>query len=116
MIRAMIVVACLAAAAAAQAGDVAVRGETVYTMAGAPLKDGVVIVRGGRIERVGAASEVQVPAGMRVLTAKVVTPGLVDAHTVVGLTGYLNQAHDQDQIERSAPVQPELRAKKPQLV
>ena len=47
---------------------------------------------------------------MRVLTAKVVTPGLVDAHTVVGLSGYLNQAHDQDQIERSAPVQPELRA------
>ena len=85
------------------AGDVAVRGETVYTMAGAPLKDGVVIVRGGRIERVGPASEVPIPAGMRVLTAKVVTPGLVDAHTVVGLTGYLNQAHDQDQVERSAP-------------
>jgi imidazolonepropionase-like amidohydrolase len=92
------------------AGDVAVRGETVYTMAGAPLKDAVVIVRGGRIERVGPASEVQVPAGMRVLSAKVVTPGLVDAHTVVGLSGYRNQAHDQDQIERSAPVQPELRA------
>jgi imidazolonepropionase-like amidohydrolase len=101
--------ACLGASPLA-AGDVAVRGETVYTMAGAPLKDAVVIVRGGRIERVGPASEVQVPAGMRVLSAKVVTPGLVDAHTVVGLSGYLNQAHDQDQIERSAPVQPELRA------
>src|SRR5688572_27817524 len=102
--------AFLAAAVTAQAGDVAVRGETVYTMAGAPLKDGVVIVRGGRIERVGPASEVQVPSGMRLLSAKVVTPGLVDAHTVVGLTGYLNQAHDQEQVERSAPVQPELRA------
>jgi imidazolonepropionase-like amidohydrolase len=101
--------ACLGASPLT-AGDVAVRGETVYTMAGAPLKDAVVIVRGGRIERVGPASEVQVPAGMRVLSAKVVTPGLVDAHTVVGLSGYLNQAHDQDQIERSAPVQPELRA------
>jgi imidazolonepropionase-like amidohydrolase len=92
------------------AGDVAVRGETVYTMAGAPLKDGVVIVRAGRIERVGPAAETAIPAGMRVLTARVVTPGLVDAHSVVGLSGYLNQAHDQDQIERSAPVQPELRA------
>src|SRR5688572_2962823 len=102
--------AFLAAAVTAQAGDVAVRGETVYTMAGAPLKDGVVIVRGGRIERVGPAAEVPIPAGMRVLAAKVVTPGLVDAHSVVGLSGYLNQAHDQDQIERSAPVQPELRA------
>jgi imidazolonepropionase-like amidohydrolase len=92
------------------AGDVAVRGETVYTMAGAPLKDGVVIVRNGRIERVGPASAVPIPAGMRVLSAKVVTPGLVDAHTVVGLSGYLNQAHEQEQVERSAPVQPELRA------
>ena len=106
---ALFVLACLSAASL-DAGDVAVRGETVYTMAGAPLKDGVVIVRNGRIERVGPASEVPVPSGLRVLSAKVVTPGLVDAHTVVGLTGYLNQAHDQDQVERSAPVQPELRA------
>jgi imidazolonepropionase-like amidohydrolase len=42
--------------------------------------------------------------------AKVVTPGLIDAHTVVGFTGYLNQPHDQEQVERSAPEQPELRA------
>ena len=30
-----------------------------------------------------------------------VTPGLIDAHTVVGFTGYLNQPHDQEQVERS---------------
>jgi imidazolonepropionase-like amidohydrolase len=40
----------------------------------------------------------------------VVTPGLVDAHSTVGLTGYLNIPTDQDQVERSAAVQPELRA------
>ena len=97
-------------ASTAVAGDVAVRGETVYTMEGPAIADGVVIVRNGKIERVGPASSVAIPAGMRVLRAKVVTPGLVDAHTVVGLTGYLNQAHDQDQVERSAPIQPELRA------
>jgi imidazolonepropionase-like amidohydrolase len=90
--------------------QVAVRGETVHTMAGAPITDGVVLVRDGRIERVGPASQVPVPKGYRELRAKVVTPGLVDAHTVVGVSGYLNQPHDQDQVERSAPVQPELRA------
>jgi imidazolonepropionase-like amidohydrolase len=100
----------LAGAVSGSAGDLAVRGETVYTVAGAPLKNGVVIVRSGKIERVGSASEVQIPAGLRVLSAKVVTPGLVDAHSVVGLTGYLNQPHDQDQVEKSAPMQPELRA------
>ena len=35
------------------AQQIAVRGETVYTAAGAPIKDGVVIVTNGKIERVG---------------------------------------------------------------
>src|SRR5215210_702706 len=92
------------------AAQVAVRGETVHTMAGATLRDGVVLIRAGKIERVGPAASVQIPAGYRVVTARVVTPGLIDAHTVVGLAGYLNQPHDQMQVERSAAIQPELRA------
>jgi imidazolonepropionase-like amidohydrolase len=88
--------------------QVAVRGETVYTMTGAPLKDAVVLVKNGKIEKVGAG--LGVPSGYRELRAKVVTPGLIDAHSVVGLAGYLNQPHDQDQLEPSAPIQPELRA------
>ncbi len=90
--------------------QVAVRGETVYTMAGEPIKDGVVVITGGKIVEVGPASAVQIPEGHRTLTAKVVTPGLIDAHTVVGLTGYMNQDQDQDQLERSGPIHPELRA------
>lgn len=91
--------------------QVAVRGETVYTMAGAAIRDGVVLIgANGKIERVGPASEVQVPAGYRVLTGRVVTPGLVDAHSVVGLAGALGQAHDQDQLDRTEALQPELRA------
>jgi imidazolonepropionase-like amidohydrolase len=98
----------LAAPAAAQ---LAVRGDTIHTMSGAPLIDGVVLIDArGRIERVGTAAEVQVPPGYRSLTARVVTPGLIDAHSVVGLAGYLNQPHDQDQLERSDAVQPALRA------
>src|SRR5689334_9144897 len=93
-----------------QAQQLAVRGETVYTMAGQPIQDGVILIRDGKIEQVGAASQVRIPAGYQTLTAKVVTPGLIDAHTVVGLAGYLNQPHDQMQLETSAPLQPELRA------
>ena len=51
---------------------------------------------------------------MEVLEAAVATPGLVDAHSVVGLAGALNsnagQVRDQDQLDRTAPIQPELRA------
>ncbi len=90
--------------------QLAIRGATVHTMTGAAIEDGVVLVRDGKIERVGPASAVAVPAGYRELRARVVTPGLVDARTVVGLAGYLNQPHDQDQLETSSPIQPDLRA------
>lgn len=90
--------------------QIAVRGETVYTMAGPAIEDGVVLIEDGKIAAVGKADAITIPADYKVLDAKVVTPGLVDAHATVGLTGILNIAHDQDQIERSAPIQPELRA------
>ena len=92
------------------AQQIAVRGETVYTMAGQPISDGVVLIRNGKIERVGSARQVNIPSGYQTLRAKVVTPGLIDARTVVGLSGYLNQPHDQMQLELSASIQPELRA------
>ncbi|MBK6422316.1 MAG: amidohydrolase family protein [Gemmatimonadetes bacterium] len=91
--------------------QLAVRADTLYTMAGAPIPDGVVLVgKDGKIEAVGPAARVRIPRGVRTLTARIVTPGLVDAHTVVGLAGALNYAHDQDQLETSDPIQPELRA------
>jgi imidazolonepropionase-like amidohydrolase len=98
--------------AAARAETLAVRGATVHTMvAGAePIADGVVVVTDGKIAAVGPAAEVAIPEGARVLEAAVVTPGLIDARTSVGLTGILNQPHDQDQLERSEAIQPELRA------
>lgn len=94
----------------AAAAQIAVLGGTVHTSAGAPITNGVVLVRNGKIESVGPASSVRIPAGYRTVKAAVVTPGLIDAHSVVGLGGYLNQPHDQDQREASAPIQPDLRA------
>lgn len=100
----------LALAPAALAQDVAIRGEQVHTMAGPAIVDGVVVIDDGKIVAVGPAATTPIPAGFPVVEAKVVTPGLVDARTVVGLAGYMNQPHDQDQLDASAPVQPQLRA------
>ncbi len=94
----------------AHAEDLAVQGETVHTMVGASITNGVVLIKDGRIISVGESNAVRIPVGTRTLKAKVVTPGLIDAHTVVGLSGVLNQPHDQEQLEKSAPIQPELRA------
>jgi len=91
-------------------GQIAVKGETVWTMAGEPISNGVVLVNNGKIEAIGPQSSVQIPADYKVISAKVVTPGLIDAHTVIGLNGYLNQPHDQMALESSGPLQPELRA------
>ena len=90
--------------------QVAVSGKTVYTMAGRPIEDGIVVVKDGKIVTIGKASDVKVPDGFRTLSAAVVTPGLIDAHATVGFSGLLNQPGDQDQFEHSAPIQPELRA------
>jgi imidazolonepropionase-like amidohydrolase len=93
---------------AAGGGDLAVRGEVVHTMNGAPIQGGLILIRDGRIRSVRKGGKV--PDGYRLLEAKVVTPGLIDAHSVIGFSGVLNQNHDQEQVERSAPIQPELRA------
>ncbi len=108
LMAALLLLAFGATAAAAQ--DLAVRADLLHTAAGAPIHDGVVLVLGGKIAAVGPAASVTVPEGVRVLHAAVATPGLVDAHTVVGLTGILNQPSDQDQLDPTAPIQPELRA------
>jgi imidazolonepropionase-like amidohydrolase len=91
--------------------QIAVKGETVHTMTGEPLTNGVILIgANGKIEAVGTAAQVRIPANYRVISAKVVTPGLIDAHTVIGLNGYLNQPHEQMALDASAPMQPELRA------
>jgi imidazolonepropionase-like amidohydrolase len=91
--------------------QIAVKGETVWTMTGDAITNGVVLIgANGKIEAVGTAAQVTIPANYRIISAKVVVPGLIDAHTVIGLNGYLNQPHDQMALELSSAIQPELRA------
>jgi imidazolonepropionase-like amidohydrolase len=90
--------------------QIAVTADTVYTMAGDPIVDGVVLMNGRTIEAVGSGAEISVPDGYRTVEATVVTPGLIDARSTVGLSGIYNVESDQMQLEMSAPMQPELRA------
>ncbi len=88
----------------------AIIGDTVYTMESDPIVNGVVLIRDGKIERTGPASEITIPDEYERFEGSVVTPGLIDARSVVGLAGYFNQDHDQDQLEYSHALQPDLRA------
>ena len=104
-----ILISGLFAAQPARAG-IAIFADTLYTMNGDPVEQGVVLIRNGLIEQVGRQSDVSVPDEYQRHEESVVTPGLIDARSVVGLAGFYNQPHDQDQLEYSDAVQPELRA------
>ncbi len=106
-------IVCLALAFTPAVAQVGIKGRIVHTVAGPAIKDGVVLVENGKIKAIGPASSINIPSGWKTLEAAVVTPGLIDAHGTVGLSGLLNgkdQAHDQEQLEGSSPIQPELRA------
>jgi imidazolonepropionase-like amidohydrolase len=69
----------------AQSDDVIlVRGGTVHTATGAPISNGSVLIRAGKIVAVGA--NVAPPAGARIVDAagKVVIPGMIDNHSHIG--------------------------------
>ena len=57
----------------------------IFTLAGAPIEDGTLVIRGGKIAEVGSA--VDVPADAKVIDGKglQVYPGLFDAVTQMGL-------------------------------
>jgi len=65
--------------------DLAVIGGSVHTVSGEVLEGATVLIQAGRIAALG--HDVEIPAGIRVLDAagRVVTPGLFDATTSLGL-------------------------------
>jgi imidazolonepropionase-like amidohydrolase len=67
--------------AAAQPGVVAIRGARVIDGTGAPAQAAIVLIRGSRIEAVGA--DVAIPPGARIVEAagETLIPGLFDLHT-----------------------------------
>ncbi len=69
----------------AGAQDLAIRGGEVHTGSGTVLRGATVLVRNGRIAEAGI--DVAIPAGVAVIdaTGQVVTPGLIDISTSIGL-------------------------------
>jgi imidazolonepropionase-like amidohydrolase len=81
----------------------------IHTVSGEPILDGAIIVVNGKIQSVGPANAIPIPKKFPIITAAEVTPGLIDAHTVCGLSGGFNVSADQDQDEVGDPNQADLR-------
>ena len=60
----------------------------IYPVSGAPIRNGIVLVKNGKIESIG--TNLTIPSNYKIYETKVLTPGLVDARSVVGLSGALN--------------------------
>lgn len=76
-----------------------IKAETLYTSSSdGVLSNAIIVVKDGKINKVG--TNISVPSGATVIEAKVVTPGLIDSHTVVGVAGAYNVDADQDAFER----------------
>ena len=87
----------------------ALKGGTISTMAGAPIKNGVLVINDKRIEKVG--KDIPIPEGCPVVDAGdfVVMPGLVLARAYIGLTSNWRSQTSTDEISKS--VVPEMEVK-----
>lgn len=82
-----LLLALLPAASRAQTSPVVVITHAkIFTLAGAPIENGTLVIRDGKIAAVGG--QIEIPAGAQVIDAKglQVYPGLFDAVTQMGLS------------------------------
>ena len=88
----------------------AICGGKVYTMRGEPLPQGTVLFEAGKIVAVG--ENLAIPDGCELFdaTGKVVTPGLIDAHTHLGVYAEPAEWSAEDGNETSGPVTPAMDA------
>jgi imidazolonepropionase-like amidohydrolase len=84
-VRALVVAAVLALGGVANAETIAITHATVWATPEQKLEDATVVIRDGRITAVGKGAAI--PSGARTIdgTGKVVTAGLVEAYTTIGL-------------------------------
>jgi imidazolonepropionase-like amidohydrolase len=87
---------------------IAIINAKIYTMTGAPIENGVLILKGGKIEDIGTG--IQPPAGARVINAsgKTVLPGFIDSNCHVGLEEVNQVKATVDDSEATDPVTPQL--------
>ena len=87
-------------AAVAQSTPTVIRAKKIYTVTSGTIENGEILIEGGKIRQVG--TRVEAPAGARELSAEVVIPGMIDAHS--------HGALDRSSGRIPGPVTPEWKA------
>jgi len=86
--------------------QMAITGARILTAAGQNYEKGTILIRAGKIVEVG--ENIKIPEGTRIIEARgcLITPGLIDAHSHLGLGPSGGVTEDN---EMSDPVTPQLR-------
>ncbi len=95
------------------AATIVLRGAQVMTAAGASFAPGAVVLIGDEIAQVGPVAEVELPDGATIIeldAAQVVTPGLIDTHSHMGVYPSPSLSAHEDGNEMSGPVTAQVRA------
>lgn len=86
------------------------KGGKLLTVTHGVIENGAIIMQGGKIIAVGAASSVNVPSGAQVIdvTGMTVYPGLIDSETNLGLTEISAEITTNDLVEISDEIMPHM--------
>jgi hypothetical protein len=84
----VLVFSMLSTLAFTQDKPVVLKGGKLLTVTHGVIESGVIVMQGGKITAVGAASSVNVPSAAQVIdvTGMTIYPGLIDSETNLGLT------------------------------
>jgi imidazolonepropionase-like amidohydrolase len=79
---------CIVSSVAADEQVTAIQGGDLYTITSGIIKDGTILIKNGKIWRIG--QNIEIPKDAKVIDAKgkVVMPGLIAAQAEVGIAGY----------------------------
>lgn len=87
LVLVILVILCMSRPLFADQEITAIKGGNLYTITSGIIKNGTILIKGGKISRIG--QNIEIPKKAKVINAagKVVMPGLVAATAEVGMTG-----------------------------
>jgi imidazolonepropionase-like amidohydrolase len=94
----------------AQQQPLVLKGGKLLTVSHGAIDNGVLVMQGGKISALGAASSVKIPKDAKVIdvTGMTVYPGLIDSETSLGLTEISAEDMTNDRIELSDEIMPHM--------
>jgi imidazolonepropionase-like amidohydrolase len=106
----LLVSATLSTLAFTQDKPVVLKGGKLLTVTHGVIESGVIVMQGGKITAVGAASSVNVPSAAQVIdvTGMTIYPGLIDSETSLGLTEISAENMTNDLVELSDEIMPHM--------